>query len=307
MSILVISYNQQDLIFETVESCLGQTYKNIQIVVSDDGSSDRTPEILRELKERYPERIKLVLNPKNSGITANCNIGLAACDGEFVALMGGDDLLLPQKVELQVHAFMDDPELVLSYHPCDVSVDNRVVDKVGHRDKDLVSGLIDMIGKFEAQLPGPATMVRASAVPEDGFDSSIPTASDWLFFIDVSSRGRVSRLNETLAIYRQHGGNVGHRYFDYSGDFIRTIEIAGRRYGHIDGVASAAKRGARRFLLGIIYRSISQGELKRARVYTAQLPQYASWMLGVGIYLITYIPGAGGMFRLAKSFLKRYV
>lgn len=307
VSILIISYNQEDLIRETVESCLRQTYENLQIVVSDDGSKDGTQAILRQLRQANPERIKLILNSSNSGITANCNIGLTACDGELVALMGGDDVLLPKKVEFQVSAFLADPDLVLSYHPCHVSYADRMIDQVGHRNKDRVDGLIEMIGKFEAQLPGPATMVRTSAIPSWGFDDSIATASDWMFFIDVSSMGRVARIEETLAIYRQHDSNIGHRYFEYSDDFLRTLHVASQRYGHIEGVPAAVRRGGRRFLLGVIYRSLEHNEPHRARLYVRQLRQYEGAVFCALLFAITFLPGLGLIFRHAKSILKRYV
>lgn len=307
VSILVISYNQEDLIRETVESCLAQSYDNLQIVVSDDGSTDSTPEILRVLQSSHPDRLVTVLNRDNSGITRNCNIGLASCDGDFIALMGGDDLLLPNKVELQVNAFMEDPALALSYHPCFVSVNGEIVDQIGHRDKDIVSNLHDMVGKFGAQIPGPATMVRRSAIPPEGFNETIRNASDWLFFIDASSTGSVRRCNEVLAVYRQHGTNISNRYFDYSDDFIRTLEVVKSKYGHIDGISEATLRGGRRFLLGIIYRAIEQDQARIARRYVRSLRAYADPVVCGLLSSLTFVPGLGSVMRRAKPFLKKYV
>ena len=307
VSILVIVYNQQDIILETVESCLQQTYRNVEIVVSDDGSTDGTPEVLRALKSQYPQRIKLVLNEQNQGITANCNAGLAICSGEFIALMGGDDLLLPAKVSSQVEAFNADPGLALSYHPCFVMTDGAIDQVVGNRPKDIVTDMVDMVGKFGAQMPGPSTMVRASAVPVEGFRTEIGTASDWMFYIDVSSRGRVARLDQPLAVYRKHSGNVGHRYFSYSEDFLTTLRMVKSGYGDRPGIDPAVRRGGVRFLLGVIYRSIELGRPDLARAYARQLPEFSARVLSKVVLALTWIPGSRTIARALKANLKRFV
>ncbi|TFC70735.1 glycosyltransferase [Cryobacterium sp. TMS1-20-1] len=307
VSILVITYNQKDLMSETLASCLNQTIDDYEIVVSDDGSTDGTQHVLESIQRLHPEKIRLVLNPVNQGITANCNAGLAACNGRYVALMGGDDLLLPRKLERQLSAFLENPRLVLSYHPCHVMRNGTIAELVGGRAKDIVKNQIDMIGNFGAQLPGPATMVRADAIPHDGFNSEIRTASDWMYFIDVTSQGDVERIDEPLAIYRQQGGNVGHRYFSYSDDFLKTLEITSRKYGNRPGVQEAVRRGGKRFVLGIVYRAVEHGELCLARVYAKQLTAFSSKHLSRAVTLATWIPGVTPVFRRSKSLLKRFI
>lgn len=307
VSILIITYNQAHLVRETVASCLSQTYENYEIVISDDGSGDSTPDILKELQSQNPEKIRLVLSDVNRGITANCNAGLEKCSGEFVALMGGDDLLLPQKLSAQVAAFQANPKLSLSYHPCKVMKGGVVTGVVGDRPKDRVEGLVDMVAKFGAQLPGPATMVRSSAIPQAGFRSEVETASDWMFFIDVSARGDVERLDQALAIYRLHDGNIGQRYFDYSEDFLKTLQLTVAVYGDLPGVSRAVRKGGTRFLLGIVYRAIEFGRPDLARRYASRLPEYSPRALALLVMAIIRVPGADVAFRKAKAVLKRYV
>jgi glycosyltransferase involved in cell wall biosynthesis len=307
VSVLVITYNQEDLVRETVESCLAQTFTDYEVVVSDDGSTDGTPRILRELQAQHPERLRLVLNEVNQGITANCNAGLKACRGDFVALMGGDDLLLPGKLAAQAAAFAANPKLVFSYHPCFILRDGNMDEIVGDRPKDLVANQLEMISNFGAQMPGPATMVRTSAIPSQGFRAEIGTASDWMFFIDVAAHGEVERLDEPLAVYRQHGGNVGQRYFAYTADFLETLAITRAEYGDRAGVRDAVKQGGRRFLLGGVYRSIEQGRPAQARQYAAYLRDFDSAKLIPAIYAASYLPGSGAILRGLKRTIKRYV
>src|SRR5690606_3494335 len=120
VSVFVITYNQESLALEAVRSCIEQDYGNLEVVVSDDGSTDETVPMLEELLARHPQRMKLMANPVKGGITRNCNIALANCSGELIAFMGGDDVLYPNKISRQVDAFRRIPDLVFCYHPCHV-------------------------------------------------------------------------------------------------------------------------------------------------------------------------------------------
>jgi len=307
VSVLVISYNQENLIQETIESCLKQSYDNYEIVVSDDGSMDDTVQIIQGMQDKFPEKIKLIANEKNAGITKNCNLGLRHCRGELIAFMGGDDLLTPKKLEEQVAAFLGNHNLALCYHPCFVMHNGEINKIIGNRTKDLVRNFVEMVEKFGAAIPGPAVMVRTSAIPDYGFDETIKTASDWLFYIDVSSKGDVVRLDKPLSIYRLHQNNIGHQYFSYSQDFIKTIEIVKIRYGKRPGVKTAADKGARRFLLGVIYRALEQDRPDIARKYTEQIRDYTKGGLSALLFALTFVPGIGIILRGVKDLLKKYV
>lgn len=97
VSIIVITYNSAKFVLETLESAKAQTYHNIELIVSDDCSTDDTVEICRkwieENKERFV-RTELITSDKNTGIPANCNRGVKAAKGEWVKLIAGDDILL---------------------------------------------------------------------------------------------------------------------------------------------------------------------------------------------------------------------
>jgi len=96
VSIIVITYNSARFVLETLESAKAQTYQNIELIVSDDCSTDNTVEICRnwieENKVRFV-RTELITVDKNTGIPANCNRGARAAQGEWVKLIAGDDLL----------------------------------------------------------------------------------------------------------------------------------------------------------------------------------------------------------------------
>jgi|26BtaG_2_1085354.scaffolds.fasta_scaffold00481_4 alpha-1,3-rhamnosyltransferase len=102
VSIVVITYNSSKYVLETLESAKAQTYQNIELIVTDDGSTDRTIEIcekwLAENKDRFV-RTELITIEKNTGIPANCNRGVKASQGEWVKLIAGDDVLVYDLLE----------------------------------------------------------------------------------------------------------------------------------------------------------------------------------------------------------------
>jgi len=208
---MVICYNQERYIKEALISALEQDYDNLEVVVADDASTDNTRQIIKELGKDYPERLKMYFNPRNLGITANSNVGLRHCRGEFVAFMGGDDVLLPGKISRQVAWFSQDDSRVLCGH--DVEWIDQDGSLLGIRSSELVpiiSG-IGASGFITHGTPYAATsvMVRRSRIPDHGFHPALPVVSDWMLWIEViSTDGRYGYIPGIWARYRRHKNNV---------------------------------------------------------------------------------------------------
>lgn len=97
VSIIVITYNSAKFVLETLESAKAQTYQNIELIISDDCSSDNTIEICKEWLKDNKDRFvntELITVEQNTGIPANCNRGVKASKGEWIKLIAGDDALI---------------------------------------------------------------------------------------------------------------------------------------------------------------------------------------------------------------------
>jgi len=212
VSVLIISYNQQEFIKEALVSALEQKYENLEVVVVDDASIDNTQHIITEVAKDYPEnRLKIIFNRNNLGITGNCNVALQHCNGEFIAFMGGDDVLLPDKIVQQVVWFLPDASRVLCGHDVDW------VDESGNFLDVSTSNLVPLVSGHGASrfirngTPYSATsiMVRKSRIPTYGFHPWLPVVSDWKLWIDViRNDGVYGYVPSILAKYRRHTGNV---------------------------------------------------------------------------------------------------
>ncbi len=213
VSIVVCTYNQEAFVRETLESIVQQTYPHVEIIVSDDGSLDATPAIIREYQAQYPDKFKPVFSAHNTGIPANINRGLKQITGELVAWLDGDDLMLPNKIERQVRVMQQHPSAIGCYHDCDV-FDSETGNSLGSFNF-LYNGLTKLReGALEHVLQPryfgipSATMARAWALPAHGYDERLKHFSESVFFMEVFRNGNIVAINEILGRYRRHAHNL---------------------------------------------------------------------------------------------------
>lgn len=123
VSVFIVTYNSSDYIVEALESVKAQTYNNIELIVSDDKSPDNTVEVVKgwlsENSERFV-RTELVEAKVNTGTSGNYNRAVAACKGEWLKMMDGDDLIMPNCIEDNINYVLSNPdaEVVFSDEYC---------------------------------------------------------------------------------------------------------------------------------------------------------------------------------------------
>jgi len=107
VSFALIAYNQEQYIREAVEGAFSQTYSPLEIILSDDCSSDRTFEIMQEMAEAYkgPHEVRVRQNLKNCGLGAHVSSALAESKGEYITLAAGDDISVDDRTAHAIHAF----------------------------------------------------------------------------------------------------------------------------------------------------------------------------------------------------------
>lgn len=211
VSVAVITYNQKEFLRECIESILEQNYPNFEIVVADDASADGTQDMLREYDNKYPGKFVLKLASKNQGITANSNQAHFSCKGKYVAWMGGDDLMLPGRISEQADYLEKHPSCNIVYSNSEVflSDSNRVIGYSSELSPVIVGGKQEDMVRLGCFVGGCTAMVRRSSSPLHGFDTRIPIASDWKYWIDsLSDGGTVDYLDGLLSRHRRHKNNV---------------------------------------------------------------------------------------------------
>lgn len=268
VSVHVITYNQAHFIRQTLDSVLAQDYENLEIVVADDASTDGTQLILKEYAEKWPGKFVIVLNEKNLGITGNSNAAFFACTGEFIALLGGDDLFLPGKISAQIRDFLETETVVLSYHPVEIfdSTTNETIYLTNQLSREDTNSAADIIKKVG--IAGPSSiMVRRSACPVNGFDMRLRTASDWLFLIEVAMRGKVVKLDGLYARYRKHENNIGRQLHKYFNEFSDTLSIVSSKYRTNAAIQSAVVTAKARLHAGEGFRALSSDRKEASKQF----------------------------------------
>jgi glycosyltransferase involved in cell wall biosynthesis len=206
VSIIIPCYNSEYWVQETIESCLNQTYPNIEIIVVDDGSTDGSLEILR----RYLPRIRLEAGPNRGGNSAR-NKGFALSRGEFVQYLDADDYLEVDKIARQV-AFLEETNADAVYgdlkyrrHLPDVSLSYLDRVEVSGEQQDIIASLLAFWG---AQVNGGAILYRRQVIDRvGGWDETLRAAQDTDFLTSVALSGaKILYQPGSQFIYRKYGG-----------------------------------------------------------------------------------------------------
>ena len=201
VSILIPAYNAEKFIGETLESALLQTYSDIEIIVIDDGSTDRTPDVVGSYAER-DSRIRL-LRQENSGVSAARNRGISEARGEFVAPLDADDLWDPTKIEKQVARLRElGPETAATYTWCIfIDEDGR---PTGGSAEPLIEGdvfLALFCHNFTSS--GSNALFRKACFDIAGNYRGALTVEDLSVLIRVAERFAIGVVPEYLVAYRQ--------------------------------------------------------------------------------------------------------
>lgn len=197
VSAIIPTYNRAGLVQDAVASVLAQTYRDFELLVVDDGSTDGTQEALAP----FAGEIKVLSLPGRRGVSAARNAGIAAARGEWLAFLDSDDLWLPEKLARQL-AFMEaNPQFLLSQtEETWVRRGLRVNPPRTHRKE---GGRI-FLRSLERCLVSPSAVVLHRRLLEEhgGFDASLPAAEDYDLWLRLSWRYEVGLLPEPLVIKR---------------------------------------------------------------------------------------------------------
>lgn len=288
VSVLIATYNQREYVREAVLSAVEQDYPNLEVIVTDDGSTDGTADVLREIAAAHPGRVTAIVDEPHVGITANCNRGLRRCRGTFVALCAGDDNLHPRKIAEQVAWFERKPEGVICGHDVEIFL-SETNESLGLFSKisPMRSGRgADYWIENTAAFPPISMMIRASALPRWGYDDRLRIASDWKLWIDcLAAGGEYGYVEGVLARYRRHERSVLKTpSMDRYTDAFATLGIVESDYPHL---ARTVARARRRWYITKAMAHLRLGQREHARRYVRLVLR--GWML---LHWKTYVAAA---------------
>tara|TARA_B100000214_G_C23951594_1_gene620744 strand:- start:373 stop:1062 length:690 start_codon:yes stop_codon:yes gene_type:complete len=194
VSVLLSTYNSEETLGESIDSLLNQTYKNLEILISDDGSIDSTIEICKKFQLK-DERILLFSNKKNIGLTKSLNNLAQKASGSLIARHDADDISLPDRIEEQIQ-FMNKKRLD--------AVTTRSLVKQNNKKRPGISFYIPdklLINRKNPFIHG-TLIIKKNVFQEIGYyDERFYFAQDYKLFYDLLNNGyKVRTLNKALYI-----------------------------------------------------------------------------------------------------------
>lgn len=202
ISVLIPAYNREKYIGEALESVFAQSIDDVEIIVIDDGSTDKTIEVVQSYQD---SRIVLLRNEVNKGISATRNHGLAHVRGKYIAMLDSDDVFLPNRFALQIPFLEAQPEIgVLGGWAKHIGSSNRTFTPEAP-DHQLRARAL-----YRCPMVHSSTMVRTEVVQTNHirYNENYPASNDYDFWVKLLPHTQFHNLQEYVVLYRKHDQNI---------------------------------------------------------------------------------------------------
>jgi alpha-1,3-rhamnosyltransferase len=249
VSIIIITYNSSKYVLETLESAKHQTYRNIELIVTDDCSTDTTVGLCRDWLKKNNEifvRTILVESSVNKGIAPNCNQGLAASNGEWIKFIAGDDVLLPGCISQMI-------DFIYSNKVETINILSTGIHTFGETNKEIniftpkefctltAKQQLHYLLKKGCTVQGSSLFFKRSVVTTmDGFDIRYPFFEDHPIIVKATNQGfKINCLSEVCVNYRVHSKSIildktinkfASSYYSYIKEVIPTLLLSEKLY-----------------------------------------------------------------------------
>lgn len=221
VSIVISAYNHENYIEECLNSIIDQTYSNIELIIYNDGSTDKTHEKIEMMKGRLESRFTdfYYINKKNEGISKNFNIGIKRAKGKYIKTFASDDYLFPKAIEFLVEGLEDNPDFDISYadgyyvylkdgrfKDVDLNRYTKFSDKVNYFSGNIHEHLYDILPHMSSW----TVLFRKKCFEHYGYYDENLTCEDMDIYLRFSKESKFLYLNEDVAIHRLHDNNAGY-------------------------------------------------------------------------------------------------
>jgi glycosyltransferase involved in cell wall biosynthesis len=233
VSIIMPAFNAGDFLRPAIESILNQTYKNFELIIVDDASTDETSNTLKDYA-KIDNRIKVITNNCNLGISNSANKGIIRAKGEFIARMDADDIAIPTRIEKQVSFLIRNNNVVAVGGQC------QLIDKKGFKigKKMFPTDFKNIKKMIFANIPlqQPTLMVNKELLPKNfvWYNNDFSSAEEMELIFRLFRFGEVRNLKDIVLKYRLHDKNTS--FINPKKTFYLTLKTrikAVLKYGYI--------------------------------------------------------------------------
>jgi len=214
ITVITTVYNCDKFIGRSVESILEQTFSNFEYVIVNDGSTDKTSEILKNLVSK-DSRIKLIEFDRNYERVKSLNTALHIATGDYIAIQDADDISLPQRLQKQKEFLDRNKDYVLT--GTNILIVNEKEEVISTPKRPVTNTELQFSLLFRCTLANPSLMYRKNILDEYKirYEEDFLHAEDFRLISRLKDKGKIYNLYEPLVLYRKHDQNNSKVNFDY--------------------------------------------------------------------------------------------
>ena len=274
VSVIVPTYNREHFLQKCIESVLSQSFKDFELIVVDDGSTDKTEDILK----RYEDKLHYI-KQEQKGPSSARNTGMQYSSGEWICFLDSDDLWLPGKLATQMKFFAENQDIKVCYTEEIWYRKNKRVNPAKKHQK--YSGWI-----YQKMLPlciiSPSSvMIHHSVLKLIGtFDEELPACEDYELWLRIGAGYPIYLLQEQLIIKRNgHSGQQSHKYWGMDRfrilSLVKILECGQLSKENYQATVKILEKKCRILAIG----SKKRGKVREANDYIALAQKYTSGMI----------------------------
>lgn len=219
VSAVIPAYNAARYLGEAIDSALAQTFRDLEIIVIDDGSTDDTARVVA----RYGGSVRSISQP-NRGVSSARNRGIEESRGRYVAFLDADDVWMPAKLQRQLEALRENPQTRACYS-AHLWVDDRLAPLRENRGPRRGTALEDLLRTGNVVGSPSSVIVERSIFSEvGGFSDAFSLCADWEMWVRIAARTEFAYINEPLVQYRVHADSMSRNVPLLEDESIRTLE-----------------------------------------------------------------------------------
>ncbi|MFS8158843.1 MAG: glycosyltransferase family 2 protein [Candidatus Roizmanbacteria bacterium] len=210
VSVVIPVFNGASFLTQAVESVLKSSYKSFEILLIDDGSTDRSKKLCHTLEKKHSQ-IRFYAFPKNQGLGRVLNFALKIAKGKYICRLNQDDIMLPLRIEKQVKFLERNKKIVVVGSWIELFFEDRSTQILRFPGNDTqIKALWHIISPFS----DPSVMYRKKdAIIAGGYDQSFWPADDSQLWYKLGSKGKLANIQEPLVKVRWHKKAASVRYF----------------------------------------------------------------------------------------------
>lgn len=202
ISVVIPSKNRADFLLKAIESVLTQTFKNIEIIIVDDGSDEPVSSLI---DQKFGSKVTCLRHEESKGAPAARNTGIKYAHGDYVAFLDDDDVWLPEKLERQLNVFAKNPTAGLVFCGEKIVCGKHIVKtRMGNWDADGPQKILlsNVVGGTSTVL------IRSEFLDSHLFDEDLPSCQDWDLFVRLSQQHQFAVVADPLVIRAIHGAQI---------------------------------------------------------------------------------------------------